>query len=335
MRVGVIGVGSMGKNHARIYNELEGSHLVSVADVNAELATSVANTYGARAYSDYREMLQKEDLDAVSVVVPTRQHREVAITAIERGLSLIIEKPLASHVQAGEEIVALARERKTRLMVGHIERFNPAIIELNKQVSQGRLGPIYHIHASRVGPFAARIRDVGVAMDLATHDLDIMLNLVGSQVIRAYAETREGIRTDHEDLFTALLRFDNGVVGTLDVNWISPIKQRWLLVTGEAGMFKVDYQAQTLDFYPIHNDPKAVAQALRDPQGEGTVKESLDIVPCEPLKKELEAFTDVVDNGGKPLVDGEDGLNVIRLAQTLVEASRRGEVVNFTEGARS
>lgn len=316
MRVAVIGVGSMGKNHARVYHEMEGSNLVSVADVNGELAAEVANTYGARAYSDYRKMLQEEDLDAVSIVVPTRQHWDVAAVAIERGLSLIIEKPLASHVQAGEEIMALARKKNTKLMVGHIERFNPAIIELSRQLHQEKLGTIYNIHTTRVGPFAERIRDVGVAMDLATHDLDIMLSLVGSRVTRAYAETLEGIRTDHDDLFTALLRFDNGILGTLDVNWLTPLKQRWLSVTGEAGMFKVDYQAQTLDFYSTHNGDQ------------GAVKESLAIIPCEPLKMELEAFIDFVDNGRKPPVDGEDALNIIRLAQTLVEFSRRGEVID-------
>ncbi|MBI4284247.1 MAG: Gfo/Idh/MocA family oxidoreductase [Chloroflexi bacterium] len=332
MRVAVIGVGSMGKNHARVYSEMEGAHLVSVADVNQELAASVGSTYGAKAYSDYREMLRKEDLDAVSVVVPTRQHRDVAIAAIERGLGLMIEKPLASDVQAGEEIVTLARKKNAKVMVGHIERCNPAIIELKRQLDLGRLGPIYHIHASRVGPFAARIRDVGVAMDLATHDLDIMLHLTGSQVSRAYAETREGIRTEHEDLFTAILRFANGVVGTLDVNWVSPVKQRWLSVTGKAGMFKVDYQAQTLDFFPIHNGNVTATHSL---PGEGVEKESLPVVPCEPLKKELEAFTDVVNNGRKPLTTGEDALEVIRLAQSLVEASQRGEVVSFAEGGRA
>lgn len=332
MRVAVIGIGSMGKNHARVYSELEGCCLVAVADVNEELAIGVAGAYGARAYSDYAEMLQKEDLDAVSIVVPTRQHKEVAIAAIERGLSILIEKPLASDVQSGEEIVALARERNTKLMVGHIERCNPAVVELKKQLSQGRLGTIYRIHTNRVGPFAARIRDVGVAMDLATHDLDIMLHLLGSQVTRAYAETLEGIRTDHEDLFSALLRFDNGVVGSLEVNWVTPLRQRGLTVVGEKGMFRLDYQAQTLEFCPTDGNPET---APGNPHGNGVVRESLDIVPGEPLKRELEAFADVVDNGRKPVTSGEDALNVIRLAQTLVKASRSGEVVNFAELERA
>jgi UDP-N-acetylglucosamine 3-dehydrogenase len=331
VRVAVIGVGSMGRNHARVYSELEGSTLVSVADVNGDQAADVAGTYGARAYTDYRKMLQQEDLDAVSVVVPTAQHKEVALVAIERGLGLLIEKPISSIVEAGEEIVALARKKNSKLMVGHIERFNPAVIELKKQLDKGRLGAIYRVHANRIGPFAPRIRDVGVAMDLATHDLDIMFYLLGSQVDRAYAQTLSGIRTEYEDLFTATLSFSQGAVGTLDVNWITPIKERWLSIIGEAGMFRLDYQAQSLDFYPDQNSPEAISDPLRYTQGDGVFKESIDIVPGEPLKKELEAFADYVDNGSPPPVNGEDGLRVIKVAQALVEAGRMGEVINFAE----
>ncbi len=289
----------------------------------------MASAYGVRAYSDYRAMLQQEALDAVSVAVPTRFHGDVARSVIERGLDLIIEKPLSSSVQEREEIVALAHRANVKLTVGHVERCNPAIIELKSQLDQGRLGTIYRIHASRVGPFTARIRDVGVAMDLATHDLDIMLHLTGSKVERAYAEIREGVSTEHEDLFTGLLRFTNGTVGTVDVNWLSPRKERCLSVLGERGMFKLDYQGQTLDFYPTHPGLGTMGLLMQNPEEGGIAKESLHVTRCEPLKRELEAFLDMVSNGVMPSVSGEEALAVVKLAQTLVEAGRTGEVVDF------
>lgn len=330
MRLAVIGVGAMGRNHARVFSKLDGVDLVSVADVNAEVAAQVGKSHNAKAYSDYKEMLHKEDLDAITVAVPTREHREVALATIEMGISLMIEKPISSSVAEGEEILARAKERNVCLMVGHLERCNPAVIELEKQLEQGSIGPIYQMHASRVGPFTTRIRDVGVAIDLATHDLDIMLHLNGSNVERAYAEIRENICTEHDDLFSCLLRFANGVVATLDVNWVSPYKNRWLSVLGELGKLEVDYQAQTLDFFPNYTTPGGAASLLSRPQTRDIVRESLVIPKCEPLITELESFVDVVANGGKPLVSGEDGLRALKLALELVDVGRNGEVISFT-----
>ena len=185
-------------------------------------------------------------------------------------------------------------------MIGHLERCNPAVVELKKQLDQGSIGPIYQMHASRVGPFATRIRDVGVALDLATHDLDIMLHLNGAKLDRGYAEIRENICTEDEDLFSCLLRFANGVLCTIDVNWVSPYKNRWLSVLGELGKLEVNYEAQTLDFYPNYTTPGGAASLLRRPTKVEVVKDSLEISKREPLVIELEGFVNAVAHGGEP-----------------------------------
>ena len=335
MRVAVIGAGSMGRHHARVYSELPDVELVAVADQDPQRAIQIAQSYDAKPYTNYKEMLDRELLDAVSVVVPITGHKDVSFDAISRGLHALIEKPIAADLREAEDIVDLAYKTGSKLIVGHIERFNPALIEMKTQLNAGRIDPIYRIQTNRQGPFARRIRDVGVAMDLATHDLDIMLHLSGSKVERVSAEILAGIRTEQEDLVTGLLRFENGVVGALDVNWLSPVKQRYLEVIGEGGMFRLDFQTQDLDFFSSDANLEASNGLLREHNGDGQTKQSVTVVPYEPLRKELEVFVEVVANGYKPPVGGEEALEVVRLATMLVDAARQGETIRFVEGVGS
>jgi UDP-N-acetylglucosamine 3-dehydrogenase len=327
MRAGVIGVGAMGRHHARVYSELDETELVAVADVEPARVETMARRYRVRTYADHREMLAQERLDLVSVVVPTQLHQAVALDVIEAGVHLLVEKPIASTVEEGQTIIEAATRRGVKFTVGHVERFNPAVIELRRRLERDELGRLFTIHARRMGPFPARVRDVGVVIDLATHDLDVICWLIGQPVERVHAETARRIHTAHEDLLSGLLRFADGTIGVLEVNWLTPTKVRELSVTGERGMFLVNYLTQELYFY--ENNYAAgqwEALGILTGVGEGNMVR-LCIERREPLREELASFVGAVRDDTEPLVTGADGLAALALARTLAEAGQTGAFI--------
>jgi predicted dehydrogenase len=329
----VIGTGSMGRNHARVYAELEEVLLVALADPCQDSVKPLAQQYNATAYADYREMLRREKPDIVSVVTPNTVHKEVALAAIDSGAHLLVEKPLASHPQDGWAILKAAERRSVKLTVGHTERFNPAIQELRKRNERGELGHIFQIHARRMGPFPKRIRDAGVVIDLATHDLDIMLYLVGSDVSTIYAETMCGIHTRYEDSLFGLLRLRDGILGILDINWITPTTIRELIVTGEKGMFIADYLAQDL-FFAGHPDGSENAGATPASSNGHRCRNGMVRLACkkeETLKAELRNFVQCVLADRPPLVQPQEALLALDLAHKLIQAGREGRVLQRQE----
>lgn len=321
LRAAVIGVGAMGQHHARVYTDLEAVELVAVADPDEQARAPLARRYGLRAYADYREMLDRERPDLVSVAVPTALHSAVAEEVIGRGISLLIEKPIAASVEEGRRIIDLARTAGVHLGIGHIERFNPAVIALKQHLDQGELGRIFQISVRRISPFPSRIMDVGVVIDLATHDLDILYYLTGSEVQRVSAEIGRQLHTRHEDLLCALLRFQNGVIGLLHINWLSPTKIRELVVNGEGGMFVVDYLIQELTLYKNRQGGQAwETLRLFTSVSEGDMIR-YHIARQEPLRLELEAFVRSVLCDQPFPVSGEDGLRALALAQRILESS--------------
>lgn len=335
MRAVVIGVGSMGRNHARVYAELEETQLVAVADIDRARADRVASYFGVRAYGDPTAMLEKEEPDLASVVVPTREHLRIARTAMERGVNVLVEKPIASTLAEGQEMIRLSEKHGVQLSIGHVERFNPAIIELKRRLDNGELGRIFEIHARRLGPFPPRIRDVGVVIDLATHDLDVMCYLISAAVERMYAETARRIHTEHEDLLLGLLKFTDGTLGVLDINWLTPTKIRELIVTGERGMFVANYLSQDLYFYRNNNATtnwSAVDTLCGVSEGD-MIKFWID--RREPLKEEVRAFAMAVAQAQLPRVTGWDGLQALALAEKLIESSRARKTVWLTQGSDS
>ena len=328
LKAAVIGVGAMGRHHARVYHEMDDVTLVGAADPDAGNSDFVARRYGVPTFADHRELLDAVRPDLVSIVVPTRLHLRVATDAIDAGAAVLVEKPIAATLDEGREMIERARAAGVVLMVGHIERFNPAVRALRAQLDAGALGRIFCLRARRIGPFPARIRDVGVIVDLATHDLDIMRWLVGSPVVRIQAEIAQRIHTDHEDLVAGTLRFETGEIGILDIDWLTPAKVRELAVTGERGMFVADYLGQTLTFFEnteadSHWERYGELQGV----GEGSMTR-LAIERREPLAAELEAFAAAVRNGTPPPVSGEDGLAALGLALDLARAGREGVSVH-------
>jgi len=318
LRAGVIGLGSMGQHHARVWSGLPGVELVALADPRAEVLQRAMAATGAAGRADAEEMLHDERLDVVSIAAPTSFHCQLTVAALRSGAHVLVEKPIAADRDEARAMMDAAAEAGRLLTVGHIERFNPAIVELRRRLADGELGRIFEIRAERLGPFPDRIRDVGVVVDLAPHDLDVMRFLLGSDPVRVYAETEQRIHTDHEDLFAGVLKFDNGAVGLLDINWLTPTKQRRLTVTGERGMYVADYLTQALTFHanPAHGSVAAGPAEIRP------------VERREPLLVELEAFAAAVRDGGPPPVDPQEALVALLLARAMVEAANTGTALS-------
>jgi predicted dehydrogenase len=275
-------------------------------------------------------MLAEEELDLVSIVAPTSLHLPVTLAALRAGANVLVEKPIAATRDEALEMMEAAGAAGRMLTVGHIERFNPAIRELRRRLEANELGRIFQIHATRLGPFPARVRDVGVVVDLGPHDLDIMRFLVGSEPVRIYAETERRIHTEHEDLFNGTMKFANGVVGILDINWLTPTKRRSLTVTGERGMYVADYIAQDLVFYPNTDAP----ETWLNPAAAGPITSVAEgemvrraVQRREPLVVELEEFARAVRDGGPPPVEPRDAMIALLLARKMVESAETGQVI--------
>jgi UDP-N-acetylglucosamine 3-dehydrogenase len=329
LRVAVIGAGAMGRNHLRVLNDLDDVQLVATADADEATAGRAARRFGIKPYGDYRAMLESERPDAVVVAVPTNMHRDTSLAAIEHGAHVLVEKPIAFKVEDGQEMIRAARDAGLLLSVGHIERYNPAVVDLYRRLKAGDLGRVFQIHARRLGPFPPRVRDVGVVIDLATHDVDIMRYLTGSEVTRVFAETARRIHTDHEDLVSGLLRFEDNSIGVLDINWLTPTKIRELMVTGEKGMFLVNYLTQDLYFYEnnyVRTDWDAISRITGVSEGDML---RLRIDKVEPLKVELVRFVRAVRGEDVQVVSGEDGLAALRIVRKIVQAGLEGKVVSM------
>jgi UDP-N-acetylglucosamine 3-dehydrogenase len=317
----VIGLGLMGQNHVRVYSELDDAVLVAAADPDPEATARASRGRLLRTYADYREMLDREQLDAISIAVPTSQHRGVALEVIQRGLDLLIEKPIAASSWEAREIIRQAATHDTILAIGHIERFNPAVMALHEQLLNGSLGHVFEIKARRTGPFPERVKDVGVVIDLATHDLDLMLKLTGAEIERMACEITRNVHTHYEDTLLALLRFSNATIASLDVNWLSPTKVRDLTVIGARGMFLVDYLTQQLSFYENGTVSDGWDQLARlSGVSEGRMIR-LVTERTEPLRAELQAFVRSVRDGSQAAVTGQDGLKALLVAEDLLRVA--------------
>ena len=329
MRIGLIGLGSMGRNHLRVLNGLSGVRLVAIADPDATALSRSAAGSGAQAFPEPMAMLAEADLDAVVIAAPTTSHLPLTLAAIERGIATLFEKPLAATPQEADLIVAAASAAGAPpVQVGHIERFNPAVLELGRLLEAGWLSSVFAISSRRAGPFPARIRDVGVTVDLATHDVDILCAIAGERPARVSAETARRIHASHEDLLFGLLSFPSGTVAMLDVDWLTPAKRRQLTVLGEQGMFELDYLSQRLTFARATDmtSPRLIDGYA--PTFEADLVE-LSFATGEPLVAELEAFVRVVREGGRPMVDAEDGRWAVVLADALLTAARERRTVEL------
>jgi UDP-N-acetylglucosamine 3-dehydrogenase len=330
LKAAVIGAGAMGQHHSRIYNQMPETQLVGVADADQETGERIARLYHTAAFTDYHQLLEETQPEVVTVAVPTQRHYQVALAALESGCHVLIEKPIAATEAEAQILIDRANSLNRKLMVGHIVRFDPAVQALKVRLKAGELGRIFQVRCRRLGPFPTRIQDVGVVIDLATHDLDMMRYLTGQEVVRVYAETEQKIHSAYEDVLVGTVRLADGIIGVLDINWLTPTKIRELTVTGERGMFLVDHLTQDLYFYENAetNDESWSAISLLRGVSEGRMIR-YPVHKSEPLKAELEGFIQAVIEDKPVPVNGKDGLIALRLAQALVQSGQEGKSIVF------
>ena len=297
LRIAVIGVGRLGKEHVRIYSRLPDVDLIGVVDINVQHAERIARQYGTKVY-ELETVIDK--IDAASIVVPTDKHFEVAKKLLEAGKDILIEKPITSTIIQGRRLVNLASRKKLILQVGHIERFNPIIQSLVKLVKEPRF-----IEIHRLSPFTIRGTEVGVVLDLMIHDIDIILDLVKDKIKRIEA-VGVNVLTSHEDIANARIVFKNGCVANLTCSRISPERMRKIRVFQEDTYISLDYYKQEGKcFYK---------------KGGQIFEEKLEEGREEPLKLELEAFVECVLKDKKPLVSGEDALKSLQVARKVTKS---------------
>jgi len=328
LRTAVIGAGQMGRLQARVVSECEETELVAVVD-HAPEAERLARAAHAAWIRSADEL---PPLELAIVAVPTAEHAAVTTRLLKAGVPVLVEKPIAATVEEAEALIAAAASAGVALGVGHVERFNPAVRALEQKLAGDELGRVFQVRAERLSPFPVRVGDTGVAFDLATHDLDLMCELAGTP-IRITAEIDRKAHRTHEDLIAATLRFDSGIVGLLEVNWLTPTKVRRLTVTGEGGMFVVDYLNQHLTLFEnAHERESWLTLDFFDGVTEGDVTR-FAIPREEPLRAQLEAFVRAVRGEAPPPVTGADGLRALRLALAVVESGLGGHTVELPLGA--
>ena len=313
VNVGVIGVGAMGENHVRVYHKLKEANLLAVSDVSERALKKIERKYGAKGYNDYGELLKNPEIEAVSVCVPTTLHHAVVMEAIKNKKHVLIEKPIAFTLKEAEEMIAAAKEAGVILATGHVERFNPAVQKAKELIEDGVIGDIVSAFAKRVGPIPPRIKDVGVSIDLAIHDLDIMNYLFDANIMQVYG-TMNSVLEDcqFEDHAEIMVSFDNESTGIIEVNWLTPYKRRELELTGTDGIISVDYIKQSIDVY-------------------GKFAQDIEIRHEEPLKDELKSFLNAVVTNTEPEITGEDGLKALKMVIAANRSSKEHKPISFEE----
>ena len=310
IRTGVIGVGNIGQHHARIYASLPGSHLVGIADIHPGRAQEIADRYQVPAYADFHTLL--DQVEAVSVAAPTTLHHEIGLACLERGVHVLMEKPLAASVQQGHELAALAEQSQRVLQVGHVERFNPTFVELANVLADLK---ILAVEARRLSPFATRAADVSVVYDLMVHDLDLILNLIPTP-LRSVDATGSCIRSLQPDHAMALLTFAGGQVASLSASKVTQHKVRQMAVTCAEAFVVADFLTRTV---MVHRQSSADYFAQRGEvlyRQEGLI-EQVYVPQIEPLYAEIQHFLACVREGHPPRVGSRQAIRVMTVADEI------------------
>lgn len=325
LRAGLVGLGMMGRNHARLLQSTAGVELVAVVDPVGDASGAIRS---APVLETVAEMIDV-GVDFCVVACPTEDHEPVALALAEAGVAALIEKPLAIDLPSAKRIVDAFESRGLVGAVGHIERSNAAVREVRRRIAEGELGELYQVSTRRVGPFPGRIRDVGVVKDLATHDLDLAAWVGGARFasIAAYTTNRAG--RDYEDLVSATGRLENGVITNHLVNWLTPYKERLVVATGEGGCLVADTLVADVTRYK--NASVALEwDGISDFRGvsEGDVIRYAIAKP-EPLRVQLEAFRDAVLAESSAIVSLRDGLSAVEAADAAIQSSSEGRTVDI------
>ncbi|HEY1545310.1 MAG TPA: Gfo/Idh/MocA family oxidoreductase [Xanthobacteraceae bacterium] len=316
LRLGVVGVGVMGYNHARVLAEMPGVKLVGVADPDEKQADFVRDTLGCATVPNVADLLEL-GVDAVSIAAPTHLHRDIALAAIGRGVHVLVEKPIASSVEEGREIIAAARRAGVTLMVGHVERFNPAVQAIKEAI---REEDILSVAITRVGPFPPRMSNVGVVIDLAVHDIDLIGWFTGSEIVEVQPQL-SSTRAEREDIALLQFRTASGVLAHINTNWLTPFKARTVHVATKRKYVIGDLLTrQVTECFGFQ------------PDGSYSMRH-LSVGHAEPLRSELTAFVTAVRTGTRPPVSGEEGVASLEVAIRCL-SGRQAEMATARKGPR-
>ncbi len=317
IRMGLIGIGSMGRHHARVIRETDGVELVAIADPGGD---RFGVAHGLEVLPDVAALIAA-GIDAAVVATPTADHEAVGVALAEAGIHTMIEKPIAHSLAAGEKVAAAFKAAGVVGAVGHVERCNPAIVELRRRIQAGQLGEIYQIATSRQGPFPARISDVGVVKDLASHDIDLVKWLGGANYASVHANVAHRSGRAHEDMVVAVGALQNGIIVNHIVNWLSPRKERQLVVTGEKGALVADTATTDLTFYANGTVPTewdAIAAFRGVSEGDAV---RYAFAKREPLRMEQEYFRDAINGDPSGIVSMDDGVETLRVIERMLASS--------------
>ncbi len=325
IKIGVIGTGSMGRNHARVCSEINGLELVCIADKNKERVENIAQLFDISAFTDYRDLLPK--VDAVIIATPTVTHFDIAMDAINSKKHILVEKPVCDTVEKGEKLISKAKEQGVTFAVGHIERHNPVVSFTKNALDNNQYGELITLSSKRVSNFPGRIRDVGVIFDFGVHDIDVMRYIAG-EVKSVYAKSgRFNKKIEYEDHATLVLNFKNGLCGVIEVNWLTPIKIRKLFLTCNNSSVEADFINQSVQTSSSSFEDVDETNLFNIPLQ--NKMSTMDLQKREPLKNEISNFARAIENNKKPLVTGYDGLMAVKIAEAAVKSSETGEVIKI------
>jgi predicted dehydrogenase len=323
LKVGVAGVGHLGKVHTKLWKDVEGAELVGVYDENRAVASAAANEYRTENFENYTQFLNA--VDALSIVTTTQAHYAVAKQAIELGKHVLIEKPITTTTEQAQELIQLAKKNSVKIQVGHIERFNPALLAAEKYLDDPRF-----FESHRMAQFKPRGTDVAVVLDLMIHDIDVILSLVKSPV-KAIDASGVAVVSEELDIANARIKFENGAVANVTASRISQNPMRKLRVFAREAYLSLDFGSKSVDVFRLGDAAGEGASShagLTMKLGEiekGDVPRSIiyekpDVPELNPLKYELEIFRDSIANNTRPIVSGEDGLEALRVAEMILRA---------------
>ena len=297
VKVGIVGVGHLGAIHAKVYSKLKNVDLVGVCDCNLERSLEIGKKYHTKSYADYEELFDK--VDAASIVVPTSLHYNVAKEFLNRGIHVLIEKPITKTLSEADELIEIAKEKNLIIQVGHVERFNAAVMALEHFLKKPKF-----LECQRLGPFHKRVEDVGVVLDLMIHDIDIVLGLI-KQDVMAIEAVGLSTMSDHEDVANVRLIFEDGTIADITASRVTKDVVRKIRIFQEDSYISLDYVNQEVTIFKK--------------TGTKVKKEKVKIKKAEPLKEELQSFIECVRTGKKPIVSGVEGRRALSVALDILE----------------
>lgn len=310
IRTAVIGCGSWGRNHARVYNELPNVQLAAVSDLNPQTSQQIGERYNIKHYTDTKPIIEDPTIDLISICTPTVTHGEIATAAIEAGKNVLVEKPMTNTVQEAKQLIHAAEKHNVKLAVGFVERYNPAVQEAVKRAINNEIGDIILANTQRVSRSPGRIGDVGVIKDLAIHDVDVVDHLFGGEAQSVYA-VAGAIQHKYEDYAQINISFGKNHNAIVSTNWLTPRKIRTLTITGTEGIINVEYIMQQIT---IENNSQLIQPYLPYQ---------------EPLMSELKSLTSAIRNDTSPQVTGEDGLRALRICEAALQSAKSGKQVKL------